>query len=74
MGYSDRIDDNNSYNVKSGVAQQGLGAASGYFTHDGDMAQLIANASYASGQYSSVGLGLQGGDHRDAAGCRNASR
>nr|CDS55874.1 putative outer membrane usher protein YfcU [Serratia symbiotica] len=61
VGYSDRIDDNNSYNVKSGVAQQGRGTASGYFTHDGDMAQLIANASYESGQYSSVGLGLQGG-------------
>ncbi|CAO95449.1 outer membrane usher protein [Erwinia tasmaniensis] len=61
VGYYDRIDDNNSYNVKTGVAQQGRGAASGYFTHDGDMAQMTANASYESGRYSSVGLGLQGG-------------
>lgn len=72
VGYFDRIDDNNSYNVKSGVAQQGRGTASGYFTHNGDMTQLIANASYESGQYSSVGLGLQG-DHCNAAGCRDTS-
>lgn len=61
LGYYDRINDNTSYDIKAGIAQQGHGAASGYFTHDGDRAQLTANTSYESGSYSSAGLGLQGG-------------
>jgi outer membrane usher protein FimD/PapC len=68
VGYYNRIDDNNSYNVKAGLGQGSRAAGSGYFTHDGDAAQVTANASYQGGQYSSVGMSLQGGMTATAKG------
>lgn len=61
VGYYDRIDDNNTYRLSGGVGNGGRGTASGYFTHDGDNAEVTANASYLGSQYSSLGLSLQGG-------------
>ncbi|WP_409309772.1 outer membrane usher protein [Pectobacterium sp. B1J-3] len=61
VGYYDRVDDNNSYNVKAGLGPNGRSAASGYYTYEGDMAQVMANVGHQSGEYTSVGLGLQGG-------------
>jgi outer membrane usher protein FimD/PapC len=61
VGYYDRIDDNNTYRLTGGVGNAGRGTASGYFTHDGDIAQVTANASYQGSQYSSLGLAMQGG-------------
>nr|CDS57104.1 hypothetical protein SYMBAF_190085 [Serratia symbiotica] len=45
-GYAPKVSGVAKTNAKVTVSQQGRGATSGYFTHDGDMAQLIANASY----------------------------
>ncbi|AIJ06758.1 MULTISPECIES: outer membrane usher protein [Edwardsiella] len=61
VGYSGIINANNNYNIRAGVGNQGRAAASGYFVHDGDLAQVTANASYQDGQYSSLGVSLQGG-------------
>lgn len=61
VGYYDRIDDNNTYRLTGGVGNAGRGTASGYFTHDGDLAEVTANASYQGSQYSSLGLSMQGG-------------
>ncbi|WP_455871740.1 outer membrane usher protein [Serratia proteamaculans] len=61
VGYYDRIDDNNTYRLTGGVGNGGRGTASGYFTHDGDIAEVTANASYQGSQYSSLGLSMQGG-------------
>ncbi|HEM8838477.1 TPA: outer membrane usher protein [Klebsiella aerogenes] len=61
VGYYDRIDDNNTYNVKAGVGQGGRGVGSAYYTHMGDMAQLTANASVQGSQYTAFGMSLQGG-------------
>lgn len=61
VGYYDRIDDNNTYRLTGGVGNGGRGTASGYFTHDGDIAEVTANASYLGSQYSSLGLSMQGG-------------
>ncbi|CAI0968888.1 outer membrane usher protein [Serratia proteamaculans] len=61
VGYYDRIDDNNTYRLTGGVGNAGRGTASGYFTHDGDIAEVTANASYQGSQYSSLGLSMQGG-------------
>lgn len=61
VGYYDRIDDNNTYNLKAGAGQEGNAAGSAYFTHDGDLAEVSANASFLGSQYSAMGLSLQGG-------------
>ncbi|WP_411568622.1 outer membrane usher protein [Serratia fonticola] len=60
VGYYDRLENGDSYQLNSGITRSG-GTASGYYTHQGDMAQVNANASYQQGRYSSVGLSLQGG-------------
>lgn len=60
VGYYDRLENGDSYQLSSGITRSG-GTASGYYTHQGDMAQVNANASYQEGRYSSVGLSLQGG-------------
>lgn len=60
VGYYDRVDNGDSYQLSSGITRNG-GTASGYYTHQGDLAQVNANASYQEGRYSSVGLSLQGG-------------
>ncbi|BFO09104.1 hypothetical protein GGER_16140 [Serratia rubidaea] len=49
VGYSNMIDRNNNYSIRAGVGNSGRPAASGYFIHDGDLAQVTANASYQGG-------------------------
>lgn len=60
VGYYDRLENGDSYQLSSGVTRSG-GTASGYYSHQGSLAQVNANASYQEGRYSSVGLSLQGG-------------
>ncbi|CAI1742741.1 Outer membrane usher protein papC precursor [Serratia quinivorans] len=60
VGYYDRIDEHNNYQISAGAARSGA-TTSGYYSHEGDMAQINANASYQSGRYSAIGLGAQGG-------------
>lgn len=63
-----RIDSNSNYQISAGVGSDGKGTVSGYYTHDGDLASMTANASYSGSQYSSVGLSLQGGMTATAQG------
>lgn len=60
VSYYDRLKNGDSYQLSSGISRDG-GTASGYYNHQGDMAQIDANASYQEGRYSSVGISLQGG-------------
>jgi outer membrane usher protein FimD/PapC len=60
LSYYDRIDERNHYMVSAGQASSGQ-TASGYLSHDGDLAQVVASASYQAGEYTSAGLSLQGG-------------
>lgn len=60
LGYYDRLENGDSYRLSSGVARSG-GTASGYYSHEGDMALIDANASYLAGRYSSLGVSLAGG-------------
>lgn len=60
LSYYDRIDERNHYMVSAGQASRGQ-TASGYLSHDGDQAQIVASASYQAGEYTSAGLSLQGG-------------
>lgn len=58
--YYDRVNDHDSYQVSTGVSRSG-GMASGYYSHQGDIAQVNANVSYQEGRYTSVGASFQGG-------------
>ncbi|MBM3106220.1 outer membrane usher protein [Pseudomonas sp. V1] len=60
LSYYDRIDERNHYMLSAGKASSG-DTANGYLSHDGDQAQVVASASYQTGEYTSVGLSLQGG-------------
>ncbi|MDI3197832.1 outer membrane usher protein [Serratia ureilytica] len=60
VGYYDRLNERDTYQMSAGSARSGA-TASGYYSHRGDLNQLNASASYQAGQYSSVGLSLQGG-------------
>lgn len=60
VGYADRLDAHNNYQINTGIARSGA-LVSGNYNHIGNSADINANASYQEGQYSSVGLGVQGG-------------
>ncbi|HHL2558300.1 TPA: outer membrane usher protein [Yersinia enterocolitica] len=60
VGYTDRLDAHNNYQINTGVARSGV-LVSGNYNHIGNSADINANASYQEGQYSSVGVGIQGG-------------
>ncbi|UVM58469.1 outer membrane usher protein [Pseudomonas sp. B21-012] len=60
VSYSDRINERSNYMISAGKSSSG-NSTSGFLSHDGDMAAVVATASYQSGEYSSAGLSLQGG-------------
>lgn len=60
LSYYDRLDERNHYMLSAGKSSSGE-AASGFLSHDGDQAQVVASASYQTGEYTSAGLSLQGG-------------
>ncbi|AKG68834.1 fimbrial assembly protein [Serratia fonticola] len=60
VGYYDRLNERDTYQLSAGSARNGA-IASGYYSHRGDLSQLSANVNYQAGQYSSVGLSMQGG-------------
>ncbi|WP_148875953.1 outer membrane usher protein [Serratia marcescens] len=60
VGYYQRIDEHNNYQLSAGSARRGANL-SGYYNHEGDVARLSANASYQEGRYSAVGMSAQGG-------------
>ncbi|MEL5591925.1 outer membrane usher protein [Serratia ureilytica] len=60
VSYYDRLDERSNYQLSAGTSRSGANA-SGYYTREGDIARLSANASYQEGRYSAVGLSAQGG-------------
>ncbi|OMP56828.1 fimbria/pilus outer membrane usher protein [Serratia marcescens] len=65
IGYYDRVNDLDSYNVNAGL-EQGSGRSArtqfnGMYTHNGALAVVNANAATAEGSYSSFGLSANGG-------------
>lgn len=58
--YYDRVNGHDSYQVSTGISRSGA-MASGYYNHQGDIAQVNVNASYQEGSYSSGGMSFQGG-------------
>ncbi|UTO00474.1 outer membrane usher protein [Serratia nematodiphila] len=60
IGYYDRIDERNNYQLNAGSSRSGVNL-SGYYNHQGDAARMSANASYQERRYSAFGLSAQGG-------------
>lgn len=60
LSYYDSLDERSRYMLSAGKASSGA-TASGFLSHDGDQAQVVASASYQAGEYTSAGLSLQGG-------------
>ncbi|MEE4411537.1 MULTISPECIES: outer membrane usher protein [unclassified Serratia (in: enterobacteria)] len=60
VGYYDRIDEHNNYQLSAGSSRSGANLG-GYYNHESDVARLSANASYQEGRYSAVGMSAQGG-------------
>ncbi|WP_260629004.1 outer membrane usher protein [Serratia liquefaciens] len=65
--YYDRLNERDSYQISAGGSNTGA-TSSGYFNHQGDLAQVSANASYQAGSYSSLGVTFQGGATATANG------
>lgn len=60
VNYYQRRDESNNYQLSMGHSRSG-GNLSGYYSHEGDTAQLNANASYQQNGYSALGLSSRGG-------------
>ncbi|QXX85179.1 outer membrane usher protein (plasmid) [Providencia sp. R33] len=60
VSYYDRLDERTNYQLSTGWSRSG-GLVSGYYTHQADLAQINANATYQQDRYRSAGLSLQGG-------------
>lgn len=60
VSYYDRLDERNNYQVSTGWSRSGA-LVSGYYTHEGDLAQVNANATYQQDRYRSAGMSFQGG-------------
>ncbi|CAI1137290.1 Outer membrane usher protein papC precursor [Serratia marcescens] len=60
IGYYNRIDERNNYQLNAGSSRSGVNL-SGYYNHQGDAARMSVNASYQEGSYSAFGLSAQGG-------------
>jgi outer membrane usher protein FimD/PapC len=67
VGYFDRVDEHNNYQLSAGSSRSGLNL-SGYYNHEGDIARMSANASYQQDRYSAFGMSLQGGMTMTAEG------
>ena len=60
VGIYDRIDEHSNYQLSAGHSRGGANL-SGYYSREGDIAQMNANASYQEGSYSALGFSAQGG-------------
>ncbi|WP_162871267.1 fimbria/pilus outer membrane usher protein, partial [Klebsiella pneumoniae] len=60
VGYYDRLDEHNNYQLSAGSSRSGANV-SGYYNHEGDKARMSANASYQQDRYSAFGMSAQGG-------------
>ncbi|HGM6755388.1 TPA: outer membrane usher protein [Serratia marcescens] len=67
VGYSDRIDEHNNYQLRVGSSRSGMNV-NGYYNHEGDKARMSANASYQENRYSAFGMSMQGGMTMTASG------
>jgi outer membrane usher protein PapC len=60
MSFFDRVDERNSYSMTASTSPVGQGA-SGFYTHTGDKATLMANLSRQAGGATSLGFSINSG-------------
>lgn len=60
LSYYNRLDERTNYQLSAGLSRSS-GLVSGYYSHQGDLAQANANATYQQDRYRSAGLSFQGG-------------
>jgi outer membrane usher protein FimD/PapC len=67
VSYFGRLNNYDSYQASAGSSRHGA-IGSGYYTHQGNVAQMSANVGYQEGRSSSMGLSMQGGATATAEG------
>ncbi|WP_218202226.1 outer membrane usher protein [Salmonella enterica] len=67
VGYYERIDDRNNYQINVGRADNGA-SLDGYYRHQASYADIDVSANYQEGDYTSGGLNIQGGATLTAKG------
>lgn len=65
--YFATLDERNNYQISGGFTRQST-LASGYYSHQGDMARINVNASHQGNSYSALSLSAQGGATATAQG------
>lgn len=63
VGYYERIDDRNNYQINAGRTDNGA-TLDGYYRHQASYADIDVSANYQEGDYTSGGLNIEG--RRDA--------
>jgi len=61
VGWYNSINADDQYNLLAGVTENKRSELSGYYTHQNDLVRMNLSTSYRGGDYSAVGLSLQGG-------------
>lgn len=67
VGYYERIDDNNNYQINAGHGNSGA-TMDGYYRHQASFTDVDASLNYQEGEYTSGGLSLRGGATLTAKG------
>ncbi|HAE9771187.1 TPA_asm: fimbrial biogenesis outer membrane usher protein [Salmonella enterica subsp. enterica serovar Heidelberg] len=67
VGYYERIDDRNNYQINAGRTDNGA-TLDGYYRHQASYADIDVSANYQEGDYTSGGLNIQGGATLTAKG------
>ncbi|MGK9762754.1 fimbria/pilus outer membrane usher protein, partial [Salmonella enterica subsp. enterica] len=67
VGYYERIDDRNNYQINAGRADNGA-TLDGYYRYQASYADIDVSANYQEGDYTSGGLNIQGGATLTAKG------
>lgn len=60
VSYYGQSDERSYYQLSAGTTRSGP-TASGYYSREGDMAQMSVNASYQAGRYQALGMSAEGG-------------
>lgn len=69
VGYYERIDDRNNYQINAGRADNGA-TLDGYYRYQASYADIDVSANYQEGDYTSGGLNIRGGATLTAKGGR----
>lgn len=61
IAYSDRLNNNDTYQLSAGLTSKNKALLNGSYSHDGDIADIDTSLGYSDGDYNSVSASVQGG-------------